>query len=544
MELSHWVGDKSQDLLELTLVDLLRKAATEVPDRIALVDAVADPSARRRWSYQQLLADTEKLARGLLYYFSPGDRIAVYAANSAEWVLLQHAVSFAGMVLVPVNPAYSEGELETVLRNSGASGVFFDRQNRGRNLEEMVKNTAAKLDSVKSIFPLSELAVIGEQSTGSVVLPDVGCEDILLIQYTSGTTGVPKGACLHHKGVINSSRSVAQRAGFPEGGIWINAMPMFHIGGSSVTRIGALNYQGTYVVVPGFEPGLMLEVIASEKGNTTLIVPTMILALLDHPDFEHFDVSSMVSILTGAADVPPALASRAKEAFGCELSILFGQTEANGVFSQSSVDDNFEDQTGTLGKPLPHVEVCIADPDTGEILRLGERGEIWVRGYLTMTGYFGMEEATRNTIRDDGWLRTGDMGIMDDRGYLKIAGRIKDMIIRGGMNIYPREIEDLLFSHPDVNQIAVVGLPDEQWGEIVAAVVLPKDANNPPSPDDLFKLCREKLAPHKSPVIWYFVDDFPLTPSGKIQKFQLVDWIREGKITAHKWVKPGSREAS
>ena len=539
--LSLCVGDTSQNLLDCTFGDLLRNAAAEVPDRIALVDAVADKSARRRWTYRELLEQSEKLARSLLVYFAKGDRVAIYASNSGEWILLQHAASLAGLMLVPINPAYNESELEVVLKNSEASGVFYEPQYRGRDLEAIVNKVCNKLPSIKKTYAIDTIASLIAESPANTTLPEVSTDEVLMIQFTSGTTGVPKGACLHHKGVVNMSRFVAQRAQFPEGGVWVNAMPMFHVAGSCVTRIGALNMRGTYVVVSGFEPGLMLDIIETEKGNATLIVPTMILGMLNHPDFDKYDVSSMQTIMTGAADVPPALVTRTTETFGCGLTILFGQTETNGVVSQTCVDDSLSDQTETLGRPLPQSEVCIADPETGEILPLGERGEICVRGYQNMACYYGMEEATRNTIRESGWLHTGDMGVMDERGFLKIAGRIKDVIIRGGMNIYPREIEDVLFCHPEVNQVAVVGLPDEQWGEIIAAVVLPTNPEKPPAPEDLFQYCRQHLAVHKSPVAWFFVDQYPLTPSGKIQKFQLVDWIKEGRITAEPWEKTSSR---
>lgn len=542
LEESYWAADCSAELIDCSLGDLLRRVAAEVPDRVALVDGVQDPESRRRWTYAEFLADAERVARALLASFRPGERIAVYSPNCAEWVLLQHGVSLAGLVLVPINPAYGEAELATILRNSGAAGMVYIDHYRGRDIGAMIPNLYKQVPELREAIPMGQWDLFLERGNPATLLPDLRSTDMLQIQFTSGTTGMPKGACLHHRGVINTSRFVGERAGFPEGGVWINAMPLFHIAGSIVTELATLNARGTFVIVPGFDPGLMLEIIESERGEATLIVPTMILALLEHPDFSVRDLSSMRTILTGAAVVPAALVHRTKAAFDCELTILFGQTEINGVVTQTRLDDDIEDQSETLGTPLPHAEVCVADPDTGEILPIGATGEICVRGYQNMAGYFGMEEATAETIRQGGWLRTGDLGIMDERGYLKIAGRLKDMIIRGGMNLYPREIEEVLFDHPEVAQVSVVGVPDERWGEIIAAVILPRDPASPPAPEDLHNFTRARLSPHKTPVLWYFIDAFPLTPSGKIQKFVLQEWIDSGTIKAVPWERKSSQK--
>lgn len=538
--ISHWPADRSQPLKEQTVCNLLRHAAATVPDRLALVDGTGEYATRRRWTYGELLHDAERVARALLTRFSPRDRIALLAANSAEWVLLEYGIALAGLVLVPINPAYGESEVRVIIDESGAAGLFFCDTYRGRHLASGVAAIRQASPSLCETVPFSAWEEFLAGGDDTVQLPQLTPDDVVIIQFTSGTTGQPKGASLHHRGVTNTSAFVAQRAGFPDGGVWINAMPLFHIAGSVVTLFGALSARGTYVVAPGFEPESMLELIQSERGNTTLIVPTMILAMLDHLDFSRFDVSSMLTILTGAAPVPAALATRAMSAFGCELSILFGQTELNGVVSQTRLTDSIEDQTETLGQPLPHAEVCIADPETGRMLPFGETGEIYVRGYQAMAGYHGLDEETRATIRKDGWLRTGDLALMDERGYLSIAGRLKDVIIRGGMNIYPREIEDVLFNHPSISQVSVVGLPDEKWGEIVAAVVVPANGAAP-NPERLFEYCRTQLASHKAPVKWFYVQGFPLTPSGKVQKFVLVERIASGEIVENAWSRPQSR---
>lgn len=530
LEQSYWRADESSPLREITLGALLREVAAAVPDRIALVDAVADPAQRRRWTYSQFLDVAEGAARAFLKRFSPGDRIAFCAANCAEWLIVQHGLSLAGMVLVPINPAFRERELETILRDSEAVAVFYLPRFRDNDLEASLDALAPRLPKLKRRIRISDAAAFLADADPNTPLPDVRPDQILQIQFTSGTTGVPKGACLHHLGTINSTRFVAQRAGFPDGGVWLNAMPMFHVGGNIVTGLATLNLRGTYVLAPAFEPALILELIESERANASLIVPTMILALLEHPDFQRRRHDSMRTVLTGASTVPEALVARTKAAFGCDVVILFGQTELNGVVTATTLDDAIEDQAQTLGRPLPRIEVRIVDPASGKTQPVGVSGEICVRGYQNMLGYCGSPEQTAHAIDKEGWLHMGDLGCMDSRGYLRITGRLKDMVIRGGMNIYPREIEETLFDHPKVADVSVIGVPDERWGEIIAAIIRPADPAAPPSADELHVWCREKLSSHKTPSAWYFLDSFPTTASGKIQKFVLKQWITEGRL--------------
>ncbi|GAB3377147.1 AMP-binding protein [Spongiibacter taiwanensis] len=525
---SYWPADTSEPLWRKTAGDLLREAARTCPGRVALVEGVADIHQRRRWTYAELLQTAEALAGAMLSEFAPGDRVAIVAPNCAEWILLQHGMSLAGIVLVSINPAYGEQELDVILSRCGAKGVFYAPEYRGRNLQAILEGLGKRLGF--SSAPIEDLAGYCQSRPNRGELPEVAPEATLQIQFTSGTTGIPKGALLHHLGAVNTSRFVAARAGFPEGGVWVNAMPMFHIAGTVVTSLGTLTRKGTYVIVPGFEPELILDLFETEKGNASLLVPTMILAMMSSPSFGKRNLSSVTTILTGAADVPKELVYRTKEAFDCNLIILFGQTEVNGVVSQTRISDSAEDQSSTLGSPLPQAEVCIRNVDTGEIQPIGEPGEICVRGYQNMHGYFRDEEATRETITEEGWLRTGDSGVMDERGYMKIAGRLKDMIIRGGMNIYPREIEEVLFNHPAVAQASVIGLPDDYWGEIIAAVIILEEGCHRPDFDELFAYSRKQLSAHKSPIKWAVVESFPLTPSGKVQKFLLREWVNSGKL--------------
>lgn len=529
---SFWPATCSEPLLECTLPELLRDVAAQCPEATALVDA---GEASMVWNYRDLLDEVTGRAGALVERFQPGERIGIYAPNSADWIIIQHAVAMAGLVLVPINPAYGAKELGQIVQSAGLSAIFYSDNYRGQSLREHIDAAVKEYPLLRECWSMD---VWREGLSKPQTIPDfppIDPGDTMLIQFTSGTTGAPKGACLHHRGTINMARFVGQRADFPEGGSWINAMPLYHVGGAVVTALATLNGRGKYVVAPGFDPGHLLSLIESEKGNCTLVVPTMIHALLAHPDFEQADLSSLTTVLTGAAPVPETLGREVRDRFKSNLSILFGQTELNGVISQTTVDDDLVDQCGTLGRPLPHVEVRIVDPDTLEDTALGEPGEIWARGYQVMNGYHNMAEATAQTITPDGWLRMGDIATMDDRGFLRIVGRLKDLIIRGGMNIYPREIEDVLEEHPAVAQVSVVGIPDDHWGEIVAAVIMLRDPAGPPDPGELHRHCRDRLAAHKAPERWYFVQEFPLTPSGKIQKFELIDRIASGLLAAEPW---------
>ena len=285
--------------------------------------------------------------------------------------------------------------------------------------------------------------------------------------------------------------------------------------------LGCLQSGATHVPVPAFDPGAVLELIESEGGTMALGVPTMLIAMIEHPDFTRRDLSRLRGIVSGGSVVPPDLVRRIEAALGVPFTIVFGTTECSPIVTQTRVDDRPEDRATTLGRPLPQTEVKVVDPGTGDVVAVGDVGELCCRGYLVMTGYYDMPEATAAAIDGDGWYHTGDLASMDERGYLRIEGRLKDMIIRGGENIYPREIEEVLFRHPAVAECAVVGIPDDHWGEVVAAFIRVAPGAGPPAESELFALCREHLAPHKPPVHWVFVEAFPLTGSGKIQKYVL-----------------------
>lgn len=527
---SYWPAVTDGGVRQITLPQLIREGADAVPDRIALIDALADPSARRRWTYAELVRDVERHARALLAQFEPGDRIGIFAPNSADWVILQQAIAMAGMVVVAANPAYRSDELEYVLRQSRVAGIFYQEEYRGAQLGEIVEAATANLPTAPVAVPDKAWQKFADQGDSNAVLPEVAPTDPVQIQYTSGTTGFPKGALLHHKGIVNEATFVFERAGMGDGGVCINAMPMYHIGGGAVTELGTFAVHGTYVVLPGFDPAGVLEAFETYKGTHGLLVPTMLMALLDHPDCQTRDISSIQTVMSGASAVPESLVRRVTQEWNCSFSILFGQTELHGVISQTKVSDGPVDQASTVGQPLPELEVKLIDPATGDVVPIGAQGEICCRGYQSMLGYFEMADATAATIDPDGWLHMGDLATMDDRGFIKVTGRLKEMIIRGGVNIYPREIEELLFSHPEVSDVVVVGVPDDYWGEQIAAVVRRTESGEPLDTAAMKAWCKERISAHKVPSAWFFVDDFPMTPSGKIQKFRLRDDIITGDL--------------
>jgi len=306
------------------------------------------------------------------------------------------------------------------------------------------------------------------------------------------------------------------------GDVWINPMPLFHTAGCVLLTLGPLQHLASQVLMPVFDAALQLELIESERATLLVGVPTMLMALLEHADLGRRDLSSLRLVVSGGATVPPEVVREIEARLGAPFSIIFGQTESSPLITSVRLGDGPEDRTTSLGQPLPQTEVKIVDPATHAVVPLGVVGELCTRGYLVMQGYFENPEATAAAIDAEGWLHTGDLGSMDERGYCRIAGRLKEMIIRGGENIYPREIEHLLLTHPAVADVAVVGVPDPKWGEQVAAFVRPAPGQTPTA-EDLFVFCREHLAPHKTPRFWEFVEQLPLTPSGKVQKFLLRD---------------------
>ena len=508
-------------VLETTVGQLLRDMATERPGALALVEVNPAGDAGRHWSFADLEADSQRLAVALASRFRFGERVVVWAPNIPEWVLMEYACGLAGLVLVTANPAYQVAELRYVLEQSGAVGLFFIEEYRGNPMSEIAAEAIAGLAVLREIVDLADTASLF-RSSGQSGLPVVTPDNAAQIQYTSGTTGFPKGAVLSHRALTNNARFFAKRAGTTARSIWANFMPMFHTSGCGMITLGSLQSGCPMHLVRLFDPIAILRLIERERVTAVLGVPTMIIAMLECLEQEAFDVSTVDIVVSGGSMVAPELVRKASEAFGCAFQTVYGQTEAAPLITQHCVGETLDDICNTVGQPMPQTEVSIRSVDGNRIVLIDTIGEICVRGYCRMIAYHADPDATAAAIDAEGWLHTGDLGALDRRGYLRITGRVKEMIIRGGENLFPIEIENILLEHPDVAEIAVVGVPDEKWGEIVAAFVRPEPGRSF-DPQDLRQHCRASLSPQKTPVIWEPVASFPLTGSGKIRKFALVE---------------------
>jgi fatty-acyl-CoA synthase len=526
---SHYPADQSEPVLDSTVGGILRDAAEAAPDCCALVGGHPDPAARRRWSYGELLGDAERCARALLGRFAPGERVAVWAPNIPEWEVVEFGAALAGLILVTVNPAYKPRELAYVLRQSGAAGIFLLPEFRGNQMTQSLEAVEGELPQLREAILFSGFDEFLASADSAQPLPDVGPDDPVQIQYTSGTTGFPKGALLHHRGLTNNARLTLGQLQLAPGETYVNPFPMFHTAGCGAGALGCVSHQLTHVPVLAFDPALMLDLIESERAGALAGVSTVLIALSEHDDFDRRDLSSVRVALSGGALVPPTLVKHIEERLGVRFSIIYGQTESSPVITQGRLDDSFEDRSTTVGRPLPQAEVRIVDPGSGETVPCGVVGELCTRGYLVMHGYFEMADATEAAVDARGWLHTGDLASMDDRGYCRIEGRLKDMIIRGGENIFPREIEQRLFTHDSVSDAAVVGIRDEKWGEQVCAFVRAVPGAVPDTAE-LDAYVRAELAAYKAPRIWVFVEEFPMTASGKVQKFVLRERFEAGEL--------------
>ncbi len=525
---SYWSADMSEAVLESTVGGVLRSAAAAAPEGLALTAGVADPGARRQWTYAELLDDVERAARSLVGQFEPGEHVAIWAHNIPEWVILEYAIGLAGLVLVTVNPALRPDEVKYVLAQSKTAGLFHVDAYREQSLAGIVEALAPELPDLRTVVSFSEWDEFLGAGDPAAALPEVSPDDPAQIQYTSGTTGFPKGARLHHRGITNNARFITNS--YSKGArCLLTPMPLFHTGGCVMAVLGACSDQQHLVLVEQFDPAVVLELIETYRVEVAGGVPTMLIAMINHPDFASRDISSLTTTGSGGAMVPPDLVRSLEDSLGCKFIIVYGQTEMSPILTMTRKDDETDDRCNTVGRPMAPWEVKVVDPLSGEIVAPGVEGEICSRGYGNMIDYFDLPEKTAETIDTDGWLHSGDLGTMDDRGYLRITGRLKDMIIRGGENIFPAEIENRLYAHPSIANVAVVGVPDDVWGEQVGAVVqLVQGGTLDIAALNTF--CRETLASHKVPRLWYTTDDYPLTGSGKVQKFVLVEQISKGAL--------------
>lgn len=531
--LAHLPADTTEEVRSMTVGDLLREAAADVPDDLALVGGMPDADDRRTWTWSELLADAERTARALLARFEPGEHVAVWAPNVAEWVLLEYGCALAGIVLVTVNPALGREEVRYVLGQSRSVGVVTMGTFRDNPMGEVARALVDELDDLREVVLLEDFAAFLDAGDDATPLPDVGPTDPAQIQYTSGTTGFPKGARLHHRGIVNNARFILQRFELGDDrGPWLNPMPLFHTAGCVILTLGSAWQRAPMVLVPWFDPALVWELVATYRPSIMGGVPTMLVALEATQGARTEDdlADSLRVVVTGGSVVPAPLVERVEATWAVSISNVYGQTELAPVVCMTGPADTAADKAHTIGRPLPQVEVKLVDPTGTTTVEVGQPGEICARGYQQMIDYFELPDETARTVDADGWLHTGDLATMDDRGFLTITGRSKDMIIRGGENVYPREIEDRLFAHPAVSGVAVVPMPSEQWGEEVAAVVVPKPDTELPTADELRAFCREQLAAYKTPQHWFTADALPLTGSGKIRKFVIAEQVSKGDL--------------
>jgi fatty-acyl-CoA synthase len=514
-------GASEATFREQSVGDLLFEIADRFPDRYALIVPAGIESSERCWSYAELRRAAEQVAAALLARFSSGDRVATWAGGSAEIILLELGAALAGVTLVTINPANRSAEMEYTLAKSRARGLFLDRVYRGMDNQAVIEALrGTSLPDLESVHYLDEWEAFVASPAPSV-LPVVAPDAPALILFTSGSSGKPKAAMLHHAGIVNNAALTAAHLDVPAGSTWLNLLPMFHVGGSVTITLGCIANAGTQVLLAQFSPDAVLDAIARYGVYITMAVPTMLVGLLESPKLLTTDLSSLRIIVAGGSALAPDLLRRVKAQLDTEVASLMGQTEASGAMFSTRPGDSEDQVCHSVGGPLALSEVKIADTADGHTLAIGEPGEICIRSRCTMLGYFDMPEKTAETLKD-GWLHTGDIGLMREDGYVQITGRMSDMIIRGGENIYPREIEDVLSAHACVAQVAVFGVPDERWGEQVAAAVIARPGTAIDT-DELTEWLRARIARHRVPRYWQVLEELPVNASGKVQKFVLQD---------------------
>jgi fatty-acyl-CoA synthase len=523
---SYAHGTSDTPLLGETIGERLRTTAERFADRDALV--VRDQGYRATWA--ELWTQVDRAARGLLARgVAKGDRVGIWAPNRAEWVVTQYATARVGAILVNVNPAYKTVELGFALEQSGITLLVTARGYRQSDYVGMIDQVRSRCPALAGVLVLEDewddLLAAGD-GVGDAELAareaTLQFDDPINIQYTSGTTGAPKGATLSHHNILNNGHFIAETLRYTELDRVCVPVPFYHCFGMVIGNLACLTH-GACVVVPGesFDAGSVLEAVAAERCTSLYGVPTMFIAELEHPRFAELDLTSLRTGVMAGAPCPVETMRRVRESMHMEeVTICYGMTETSPVSVQTSPDDPVEKRVSTVGRVHPHQEVKIVDPATGGIVPRGVPGEICTRGYSVMLGYWGNDVATRESIDAAGWMHTGDLASMDEDGYLRIVGRIKDMIIRGGENIYPRELEEFLLTIPGVSDAYVIGIPSARYGEEVMAWVRLAEGSSL-TPEELAESCRGSIATYKIPARWKLVDSFPMTVTGKIQKYRM-----------------------
>ncbi len=525
---SYAAGPTDRPILEETVGANFERVAAEHPDTEALVDVAGG----RRWTYAELDDDVNTTAKALMALgIQRGDRVGIWAPNCPEWVIVQFATAKIGAILVTVNPAYRTSELAYVLGQSGVRTLISAAGFRDADFVAMVAAVRSDASELVDVVFLgtedwSNLRARADEVSEDQLrdrMASLSNHDPINIQYTSGTTGFPKGATLSHRNILNNGYFVTDLITLDAGDRLCIPVPFYHCFGMVMGNLGCTTHGATIVIPgPGFDPGATLQAVQKERCTGVYGVPTMFIAMQSHPSFEDFDLSSLrTGIMAGAVCPVEVMKRCVGDMHMSEVAIAYGMTETSPVSCQTRIDDDLERRTATIGRAHPHVEIKIVDPDTGVVVPRGEPGEFCTRGYSVMLGYWKDEAKTRDAVDADGWMHTGDLAVMREDGYCTVVGRIKDMVIRGGENIYPREIEEFLYTHPDVEDAQVIGVPDEKYGEEICAWLRMRPGRAALTVESLREYASDKLAHYKIPRYVHVVDEFPMTVTGKVRKVEM-----------------------
>jgi len=545
-KISYTSGTSKVPLLGTTIGDKFDEIVKQFPDKEALIVH----HQNIRWTYRRLQQEVDKCAKALLVCgLEKGDRVGIWSPNRCEWTVMQFATAKVGVILVNINPSYRVHELEYALNQSGCKMLVTADVFKTSDYESMILELApelmntpfgalnsAKLPELKMVVSLADepkkgllswknLIVKSGESTDEALAErqaTLAFDDAINIQYTSGTTGYPKGATLSHHNILNNGYFVARTMNFTDQDRLIIPVPLYHCFGMVMGNLGCMTHGATMIYASeGFEPQAVLEAAEREKATAIYGVPTMFIAELEHPDFEKFDLSSLRTGIMAGSPCPIEVMKKVQSLMNMsEVQVAYGMTETSPVSTQTKVGAPLEKQVSTVGEIHPHLEVKIIDEQTGQVVPVGQPGELCTRGYSVMLGYWNDDERTRDAIDAARWMHTGDLATMDEEGYINIVGRIKDMIIRGGENIYPREIEEFLYTHPKISDVQVIGIPDAKYGEIVMAWVKLKE-DEQSTAEELQEFCNGKIAHYKVPAHFKFTQDFPMTVTGKIRKVEM-----------------------
>lgn len=531
---SYDAGSSACQILEETIGEHFERIARTHPD----VDALVDVSGDRRWTYRELDAEINRVARGLMALdVAAGDRVGIWAPNCAEWVLVQYATAKIGAILVNINPAYRTHELAYALNQSGVRTLICATAFKSSDYVAMVSQVRPDVPALRDVVFIGTSDWTG-LVTGADRVPEdalrtrmsqLSNTDPINIQYTSGTTGYPKGATLSHRNVLNNGYFVTESIHLKAGDRLCIPVPFYHCFGMVMGNLGCTTHGATIVMpAPGFDPARTLDAIERERCVGVYGVPTMFIAMLADPEFARRDLSSLQTGIMAGSVCPVEVMKRCiDEMHMAGVAIAYGMTETSPVSCQTLFDDDLDRRTATVGRVHPHVEVKIVDPGTGETVERGQSGELCTRGYSVMLGYWNDEEHTREVLDADGWMHTGDLAVMREDGYCAIIGRIKDMVIRGGENIYPREIEEFLLTHPDIEDVQVVGVPDEKYGEELCAWVRTRTDRVVLDAATIRAFASGRLAHYKIPRYVHVVDSFPMTVTGKVRKIDIREQAME-----------------